>query len=181
MEIVATEVPGLRLIRPRIFRDARGLFVKTFHRDLLREGGLDFEPREEFFSVSQRQVIRGMHFQAPPHTQARLVTCLTGKILDVVVDLRKNSPVFGRVWSHELNAANREILFIPEGCAHGFLALEDDTLVNYVASRTHSPAHDAGVRWDSLGFAWPVEQPILSERDRNFPALRDFASPFVYA
>jgi dTDP-4-dehydrorhamnose 3,5-epimerase len=178
MEIIPAGLDGVKILRPRIFSDLRGSFVKTFHAPTFLAAGLDFTPREEFFSVSHRNVIRGMHFQLPPHTQARLVGCLTGKILDVIVDLRRGSPSTNRVWSHELSAASREILFIPEGFAHGFLALEDNTLVSYVASQPHSPAHDSGIAYDSFDFNWPVENPTLSERDKNFCALAEFLSPF---
>jgi dTDP-4-dehydrorhamnose 3,5-epimerase len=178
MELVPTELPGLQIIRPRIFQDARGSFVKTFHRDVFRELGLDFEPREEFFSTSAKGVLRGMHFQLPPAAHAKLVYCIVGSVLDVVLDLRKNSPAFGRSCVRELSAANREMFFIPVGFAHGFLALEDGATMVYQTSTVHSPTHDAGVRWDSLGFNWPVKAPVLSERDEKFPALRDFQSPF---
>ena len=178
MELVPTELPGLQLIRPPVFRDQRGSFVKTFHADQFRELGLNFEPREEFFSTSGRSVLRGMHFQLPPAAHAKLVYCLLGSVLDVVLDLRKNSPTFGRSCARELSAANREMFFIPAGFAHGFLSLEDNTTMVYQTSTVHSPAHDAGVRWDSFGFDWPVKVPVLSERDKNFPALCDFSSPF---
>jgi len=178
MEIIATELTGVHVIRPRVFEDARGSFVKTYHAETLRAAGLAFQLQEEFFSVSGQNVVRGMHFMMPPHTQTRLIYCITGKVLDVVVDLRKASPTFGRVLSHELSAANREMLFIPEGFAHGFLSLEEASAMVYLASRIHSPPHDAGIAWDSIGFQWPVKDPVLSDRDRKFPALRDFSSPF---
>jgi dTDP-4-dehydrorhamnose 3,5-epimerase len=178
MEIIKTELAGVNILRPRVFEDARGGFVKTYHEQTLREAGLPFQPREEFFSESHRNVIRGMHFLLPPHTQTRLVYCLRGSVLDVVVDLRKNSPTFKRVLSRELSAANREMLFIPEGFAHGFLALDEPSLMVYLASPVHSPPHDAGIAWDSFGFNWPVKNPVLSDRDRKFPALKDFQSPF---
>lgn len=178
MELVSTELPGLQLIRPRIFQDERGSFVKTFHRDAFRELGLDFEPREEFFSTSAKGVLRGMHFQLPPAAHSKLLYCIVGSVLDVVLDLRKDSPTFGRSYARELNAANREMFFIPAGFAHGFLALDDGATMVYQTSTVHSPAHDAGVRWDSFGFDWPVKAPTLSERDKKLPALRDFPSPF---
>ncbi len=178
MELAPTELPGLHVIRPRIFQDARGSFVKTYHRDTFRKLGLDFEPREEFFSTSARGVLRGMHFQMPPADHAKLVYCVTGSVLDVALDLRKNSPTFGRSCARELNAVNREMLFIPTGFAHGFLALEDNTTMVYQTSTVHSPAHDAGVRWDSFGFDWPAKDPILSDRDQKFPGLDEFRSPF---
>jgi dTDP-4-dehydrorhamnose 3,5-epimerase len=178
MELVATELPGLQIIRPKIFQDARGSFVKTFHRDAFRELGLDFAPREEFFSTSAKNVLRGMHFQLPPAAHAKLVYCIVGRVLDVVLDLRKNSSTFGRSCAHELNATSREMFFIPVGFAHGFLALEDGATMVYQTSTVHSPAHDAGIVWNSFGFDWPVKNPILSERDKKFSALRDFQSPF---
>ena len=178
MELAPTELPGLQIIRPRIFRDERGSFVKTFHAGQFRELGLDFEPHEEFFSVSARGVLRGMHFQLPPAAHAKLVYCIVGSALDVVLDLRNNSPTFGRSCARELSATNREMFFIPAGFAHGFLALEDGATMVYQTSTVHSPAHDAGVRWDSFGFDWPVKTPALSERDKKFPVLRDFSSPF---
>lgn len=178
MELVATELPGLQVIRPRIFQDARGSFVKTFHADQFRGLGLDFEPREEFFSTSAKGVLRGMHFQVPPAAHAKLVYCIAGSVLDVVLDLRKHSPTFGRSCARELSAASREMFFIPVGFAHGFLALDDGATMVYQTSTVHSPEHDAGVRWDSFGFDWPVKTPVMSERDQKFPALRDFASPF---
>ena len=178
MELIPTDLPGLNLIRPKIFQDTRGTFVKTFHRDVFCRLGLDFEPREEFFSTSARNVLRGMHFQLPPAAHAKLVYCITGRVLDVVLDLRKSAPTFGRSVARELNAKSREMFFIPVGFAHGFLALEDGATMVYLTSTVHSPAHDAGVRWDSFGFDWPVKNPVMSERDQKFPALRDFNSPF---
>jgi dTDP-4-dehydrorhamnose 3,5-epimerase len=178
MELVPTELPGLKIIRPKIFQDARGTFVKTFHRETFRQLGLDFEPREEFYSTSGKNVLRGMHFQLPPAAHAKLVYCIVGRVLDVVLDLRKDSPTFGRSVARELNATSREMFFIPVGFAHGFLALEDDATMVYQTSTVHSPAHDAGIIWNSFGFDWPVKNPVMSERDQKFPALRDFASPF---
>jgi|SRR5450756_1717029 len=178
MELVPTELPGLQVIRPRVFRDHRGQFVKTFHAPQFRELGLDFTPREEFFSVSAKGVVRGMHFQVPPAAHAKLVYCVSGGVLDVVLDLRKNSPTFGRCYARELSAINREMFFIPVGFAHGFLALQPDTTMVYLTSTEHSPAHDTGVHWNSFGFDWPDKNPILAERDKNLPALSGFPSPF---
>jgi len=179
MELVTTELPGLKIIRPKIFQDARGSFVKTFHRDVFRELGLDFEPREEFFSTSAKGVLRGMHFQLPPAAHAKLVYCIAGRVLDVVLDLRKSSPTFGRSVARELNATNREMFFIPVGFAHGFLALEDGATMVYQTSTVHSPAQDAGIAWDSFGFDWPEKSPRLSARDTAFPTLENFQSPFA--
>jgi len=178
IEKIETALSGLAVLRPRIFRDPRGSFVKTYHAGLFEELGLPFQPREEFFSVSAKDVVRGMHFQLPPAAHAKLVYCLTGRVLDVVLDLRRASPTCGRYYTRELSAENREMLFIPEGFAHGFLALENDTAMVYQTSTVHAPAQDAGIRWDGFGFSWPVQNPVLSERDQRFPALSEFVSPF---
>ena len=175
---LATDCAGLFVLQPRIFTDPRGSFVKTFHAGLFSELGIPFSPREEFFSVSTKNVLRGMHFQTPPAAHSKLVYCATGRVLDVVLDLRQNSPTRGQTVSRELSAANREMLFIPVGFAHGFLSLEDNTMMVYQTDTVHAPANDAGVAWHSFGFNWPVGSPIVSERDGKFPAWPEFQSPF---
>jgi dTDP-4-dehydrorhamnose 3,5-epimerase len=174
----ATEIEGVMRLHPVIFRDARGEFVKTFHSEQFRELGLDFEPREQFFSTSHRDVIRGMHFQNPPADHSKLIFCLQGTVLDVALDLRKSSRTFGKFVSTELSESNRTCLYIPRGCAHGFISLTEPSLVIYQTSTVHDPKHDAGVRWDSFGLEWPCANPILSDRDRQFPKLSEFPSPF---
>lgn len=178
MKILSTELAEVHVIQPRVFADARGSFVKTYHVEMLRAAGIDFQPQEEFFSISHKGVVRGMHFQVPPQAQSRLIYCPVGAVLDVLVDLRKASKTFGKVTARELNESNREMLFIPQGFAHGFTPLTNQCLMVYLASPVHSPAQDAGIAWDSIGFDWPVKSPILSDRDRSFPALKDFNSPF---
>jgi dTDP-4-dehydrorhamnose 3,5-epimerase len=174
-----TGFPGLILLQPRVFSDPRGTFVKTFHEDNFRDLGMAFIVREEFYSTSAKGVLRGMHFQVPPAAHAKLVYCSRGKVLDVVLDMRRQSPRFTEVFDRELSAVAREMLFIPSGFAHGFLALEDDAMMVYKTDRIHAPEHDQGVAWNSFGFDWPVErEPILSERDRLFPAWPDFQTPF---
>ena len=177
MKVLPTELDGVLILKPNVFEDARGSFVKTYHEELFASCGIRFAPKEEFFSVSRKNVVRGMHFQLPPTAHDKLVYCPAGRVLDVVLDLRSDGKR-GRFISRELSASNREMLFIPRGCAHGFVALEDDSMMVYQTSTVHSPAHDAGVVWNSFGFEWPVKNPILSERDQKFPALRDFKSPF---
>jgi dTDP-4-dehydrorhamnose 3,5-epimerase len=174
----STGFSGLWLLRPRIAEDARGCFVKTYHKPAFQELGIAFDPKEEFYSTSARNAIRGMHFQSPPAAHAKLVYCLTGRVLDVALDMRKASSTYGLSFTRELSAANREMLFIPVGFAHGFLALADGTSMLYKTDAVHSPACDAGIAWDSFGFAWPVAKPVLSERDRSFPKWAEFQSPF---
>ena len=127
MKIHSSLLPGVVVLQPRIVPDARGIFVKTYHKPEFSELGIDYEVAEEFFSVSKKNVLRGMHFQKPPHDAVKLVYCVHGSVLDVLVDLRKSSPTFKCCKSIELSAANNLILLIPSGFAHGFLALEDDT------------------------------------------------------
>lgn len=166
------------LIQPKIHVDPRGSFVKTWHPDLLAAHGVAMTFAEEFYSVSRRGVVRGMHFQAPPRALDKLVYCVAGRILDVVLDLRKDQPTYGQSWSWELSEANASMLFIPAGFAHGFLALDESNTVVYKTSTVHSPEHDHGLRWDSFGFSWPEKSPLVSERDRHLPTLREFRSPF---
>jgi dTDP-4-dehydrorhamnose 3,5-epimerase len=173
-----TELDGVVQLQPAVFNDDRGSFVKTFQRDQFRELGLEFEPREQYFSMSHRDVIRGMHFQVPPADHAKLVFCLQGAVLDVVLDLRKASRTFQKFTFRELSELNRTGLFIPRGCAHGFISLTEPSLVMYQTGSVYDPARDRGVRWDSFGFPWPITTPILSARDRAFPRLAEFVSPF---
>jgi dTDP-4-dehydrorhamnose 3,5-epimerase len=180
VNIQSTSLPGLFLGEPKCFVDPRGSFVKTFHEDTLRAQGLAFTLREEFYSTSRAGVLRGMHFQKPPMDHTKIVTCLSGKVRDVVVDLRKGSPTYGRAAGFELSSQNRAVLWISPGLAHGFLALEDQSLVHYKTSSVHSPECDFGIRWDSFGYDWGVTEPLLSERDAAFPRLEEFASPFVW-
>ncbi len=175
---IPTGFPGLRLLQPRIFKDARGSFTKTFHADFFAELGIHFSPREEFYSTSAKNVIRGMHFQIPPRAHCKLVYCSAGRVLDVLLDLRPTSPTFRRVFSRELKGDPAELLFIPAGFAHGFLSLEDASIMVYQTDIVHAPECDTGIAWDSFGFEWPVNNPIISARDRGLPRLENFTSPF---
>lgn len=152
--------------------------MKTYHEGAFNELGIAFRPVEEFFSTSKKNVIRGMHFQLPPDDHAKLVYCIRGSVMDVLVDLRKNSPTYGQTASAVLSLENHHQYYIPSGVAHGFAALEDDSVMVYKTTTVHSPESDAGIRWDSFGFDWRVSNPIISDRDKAFPALMAFNSPF---
>ena len=178
MELIPTSLDGCFQIDPFFAEDDRGTFVKRFHSESFSEVGLPTEWREEYYSSSRKGVLRGMHFQMPPHDHEKLVYCIHGRVLDVVVDLRTDSLTYGRYISVELDAALGAGLMIPKGMAHGFLALTDSALMAYKVTTTYAPKFDAGIRWDSFGFSWGLEQPILSERDRSHPAFADFVSPF---
>lgn len=178
MELIPTSLEGSFQIRPFFAKDERGTFVKTFHADRFAELGLPTEWREEYYSSSHKGVIRGMHFQTPPHDHEKLVFCIQGRVLDVVVDLRKRSTTYGCHVAVELDAARGHGLIIPKGMAHGFLALTEDVLMAYKATSVYVPSSDAGVRWDSFGLDWGIDQPLLSERDCAHPEFADFVSPF---
>lgn len=172
-------MPGVRLLEPRAFSDQRGVFIKTYHEPAWRQAGITFEMQEEYYSVSRRGVLRGMHFQTPPEDHVKLVYCPSGRVLDVLLDLRRGSPTFGRSMAQELSSENRLIFVLPPGIAHGFLCLEEQSVMVYKTNTVHSPANDAGIRWDSFGFDWGWQAPVVSERDASFPSLADFSSPFA--
>lgn len=179
MDFDPTPIPGAFLIRPNVAEDSRGTFVKVFHHAAFESRGITFRIAESFYSTSNRGVLRGMHFQIPPAAHEKLVYCTSGRVLDVLLDLRKGSPTCGQFFSAELSEENGRMFFIPSGVAHGFLSLEDRSTLIYAVTSTHEPACDLGVRWDSFGFEWPVKELLVSERDRGFPSLADFESPFV--
>jgi dTDP-4-dehydrorhamnose 3,5-epimerase len=171
-------ITGSYLFTMPASEDNRGSFVKSFSETKLRDAGVEFTLRESYFSFSKKDVIRGMHFQLPPHQHSKIVFCQQGAILDVTVDLRKESPTYLQHFTHELSAANHKALFIPEGFAHGFKALTDDALTYYLVSSEYNREHDTGIRYDTIGFDWGIKEPVISARDLSFAALKDFDSPF---
>ena len=175
-----TPIPlqGAYIIDMPAFADARGSFIKTFHATTLAQQGIEFNLRESYFSLSKKDVVRGMHFQTPPHQHAKVVFCPQGAIVDVIVDLRKGSPTYGQHFATELSAANHKAYYIPEGFAHGFKALTDDAITYYLVSSEYSQPNDTGIRYDSIGYNWGIGNPIISDRDLSFPTLQDFNSPF---
>ncbi len=172
------------MLRPVVRGDSRGTFVKTFHNETFSQHSLADRFTEEYFSISKQGVLRGLHFQLPPHDHAKLVCVLRGRIHDVVVDLRRGSPTYGKHASFEISADldGYCMLYIPRGLAHGFFAREDQTIMLYHCTTVYAPDSDTGIRWDSAGIDWPLAgmTPILSERDRTFPGLAEFDSPFLY-
>lgn len=168
----------LKLIDLPSFADSRGSFVKSYNETTFRKLNIEFTLRESYFSVSLKNVIRGMHFQLPPHQHAKIVFCPQGAILDVAVDLRRGSADYGKVYAQVLSAENHKAFYIPEGFAHGFKALTEQALTYYLVSSEYHPSSDAGISFDSIGFDWECDNPILSDRDRSFVRLEDFISPF---
>ena len=177
MKILKELLPGSFLLEPPRFEDARGTFVKTYHEGICKDLGTNLEIREEFYSISRQDVIRGMHFQLPPHAHDKLVYCTRGAVRDVLLDLRKG-PGYGKVASVDLSGENGLLVYIHKGIAHGFVALTDEALMLYKTSTVHSPSADCGIRWNSFGFDWQVAAPILSLRDEQHSNFADFISPF---
>jgi dTDP-4-dehydrorhamnose 3,5-epimerase len=182
----STISPNLpRILVPKRHVDDRGWFSETFHEQRLRDLRITCRFVQDNQSRSERAgTLRGLHFQLPPMAQAKLVTVLRGRILDVAVDIRRGSPTFGNYVSGELSADSGWWVFIPIGFAHGFLTLEDGVVVMYKTSEYYAPAHDSGIRWNDpdIAFPWPVDEAdiIISDTDRRLPFLREFASPFAY-
>lgn len=177
MRIIEQLLPDCYVLQPTRFEDDRGIFVKTFHTDILASLGITFQIREEFYSTSKKGVLRGMHFQLPPHSHDKLVHCIQGRVLDVLLDLR-SGPGYGRTAAVELTSENLYEVFVPKGVAHGFLALSDNALMLYKTSTVHSPSADCGIRWNSFGFDWQISEPITSRRDFDHPGFEKFETPF---
>ncbi len=177
-EKVETGIPGCYIIKPRIFSDERGTFIKVFHSELFEKLGLRSDFREEYYSVSSKGVIRGLHFQTPPSQHVKCISCLNGSIFDAIVDLRKNSPSFGRNFTIELKSSEPAILYIAEGIAHGFMALEDNTVFLNKTTTVFDPENDTGIHYNSCGIDWPGIPGIVSEKDQNMIPLNDYDSPF---
>lgn len=179
MHMNPTAISGCVEIIPDIFTDERGRFIKTFHRDTFESSGLEVDWREEYYSTSIKGVLRGFHFQLPPHDHAKLVYCTAGEVLDVVLDLRKGSPSFGAHAMFQLNETTAHMIYIPKGCAHAFYTLSEQATMMYKVSTVYAPAHDSGLLWNSVGVSWPDDNPIMSDRDKALPAFADFiTNPF---
>lgn len=179
MKIQSTPIKGLFILEVINFKDNRGSFQKLFNSDFFKEYSLDTDFKEFYFSVSKKNVIRGMHFQLPPFDHTKLVYVSKGKIRDVVVDLRRDSETFKQTFSIELDDRSGRYLYIPKGFAHGFVSLEEDTIVNYAQTSCYSKEHDCGIIYNSIDYNWDIETPIVSDRDLTFVALDNFKSPFL--
>ena len=180
MEKIETKLPGTFILEPRQAADVRGHFIKTFHRETFLSLGLEAEIAESFYTVSKKDVIRGMHFQVPPADLAKIVFVTRGAVRDVVLDIRRGSPTYGQWIVEELSASNARMLYIPKGYAHGFLSLEDDTTMTYFQTSPYSALHDMGIHPLSFGLEWDIPEPIMSARDEALPPLSQFDSPFIY-
>ncbi len=172
-----TGIAGCFELQPIVRADSRGKFVKTFHTEYFAENDLETSFPEQYYSVSRKGVLRGMHFQLPPNGHSKLVYCTAGTILDVALDLRRESPTYAHHISLDISADKGNMLYLPEGLAHGFYSITEAT-VAYNVGTVYNPESDAGILWDSIGMDWPNSNPDLSERDTTFPTLDEFQSPF---
>lgn len=182
MEIITTPIEGLLIIEPKVFHDARGYFVETYNEQRYREAGIDAQFVQDNQSCSSFGVVRGLHFQRPPYTQAKLVCCTQGRVLDVAVDLRKDSKTFGQWFSVELTEENHRQFFIPRGFAHGFSVLSEKAVFTYKCDNLYHPEADGGLLLSdpALNIDWqvPTEQRIISDKDTKHPLLKDLDNPF---
>lgn len=182
MKKTETPIKDLVIIEPEVYGDSRGFFYESYNTDKFAALGITTEFKQDNHSRSAKGVIRGLHFQLPPKPMAKLVRCTNGRLWDVAVDLRKNSPTYKQWFGLELSEENKKILFIPEGFGHGFVALEDNSDLVYKASNTFSQELDAAVAWNdpAFGIEWPTEglDLIFSEKDTNAPKLEDLDLPF---
>ncbi|MEM0914331.1 MAG: dTDP-4-dehydrorhamnose 3,5-epimerase [Planctomycetota bacterium] len=186
MKIDSLEIPEVKLITPKRFGDHRGFFMETFSAPVLAEAGIARNWVQDNHSLSEHPgVLRGLHFQASPHAQAKLVRVVSGRVWDVAVDVRKGSPTYGKWAAAELSAENDQQMFVPEGFAHGFVTLEPGTAFLYKVSNLYAPESEGGVAWDDpdLNLPWPLPagiEPRLSDKDTQLPRLAELDSPFVY-
>lgn len=180
MQIIETPIKDCYELRPRILNDLRGSFIKIYQKSLFSKYNLDDDFCEEYYSVSSKNVLRGFHFQLPPRDHTKLVFCIRGKVIDVVIDLRKGSPTYSTHHVFTLSGAIGNGIYIARGFAHGFLALEDESTLLYNVSSEYVPDSDAGIKWNSVGVKWPDVDYIISARDDSFPKFCEWLSPFTW-
>ena len=182
MKIIKTSIPDLLIVEPDVFKDQRGYFFESYNQERYFENDMKMIFVQDNESKSMKNVLRGLHFQKPPYAQGKLVRVIQGKVLDVAVDIRKGSPTYGKFHAVELDALSKRMFYIPEGFAHGFLTLEDDTIFSYKCTNYYNKELEGSVLWadKTIGIEWSVENPILSDKDKIAPLLKDFNSPFVY-
>lgn len=175
-----TSIEGCFEIIPTSNKDERGRFIKTLYAPFFKANQLEYNFKEQYYSISTKRVLRGLHFQLPPKEHTKLVCCVSGTVMDVVVDIRKGSPTYGKYEILKLESDKANMIYIPPGLAHGFYVLSNQAIVLCHMTSVFSLEHDSGIRWDSLSIPWPEDNPILSKKDRELPVLSDFSSPFTF-
>ncbi|MBQ6769889.1 MAG: dTDP-4-dehydrorhamnose 3,5-epimerase [Bacteroidales bacterium] len=185
MEVIKTNIEGVFIIEPKVFGDARGYFFESFNaKEFAEKTGLDITFVQDNESKSRYGVLRGLHFQLPPYTQSKLVRVVKGKVLDVVVDIRKGSPTYGKYEMCELTEENHRQFFVPKGMAHGFVVLSKEAIFQYKCDDFYHPEAEGALAWNdpAIAIPWPVSQEhvLLSEKDKHHPGINGFDSPFKY-
>jgi dTDP-4-dehydrorhamnose 3,5-epimerase len=177
-----TDINGIWLIEPAIYGDHRGHFLEAFREEVFREKGLIYQYVQDNISVSKRGTIRGLHYQKPPYAQAKLVMAISGTILDVAVDIRKNSPTFAKHVSMVLSHENRCMMYVPPGFAHGFSVLSDSATVYYKCNDYYNKGTERGIKWDDpdIGINWQIAEPVISEKDQKLPVLNELQSDDLF-
>lgn len=180
MEFEKTNIEGVVLIKPNVFGDNRGYFYESYRADEFKSAGIDFNFVQDNQSMSKKGILRGLHFQAPPYDQGKLVRVIKGAVVDVVVDIRADSPTYGQSYAVELNEDNKYLLWVPPGFAHGFVTLKDDTIFSYKCTNYYNRDSEGAIRWNSpeLNIDWGIDEPILSEKDQLADLFKDFSTPF---
>lgn len=180
MEVIETKLKGVVVLKPKVFEDARGYFFESYNQNAFNAAGLNLNFVQDNQSLSQRGVLRGLHFQIPPHAQGKLVRVITGAVFDVAVDIRKNSPTYGQWFGQELSEENKLMMYIPEGFAHGFATLRDNTVFSYKCTNFYNKAAEDCILWNDsqLAIQWGIENPLLSAKDLEGKRFVDFKSQF---
>lgn len=180
MEVIETKIKDLLIIKPKVFADERGYFFESYNAAIFKKNGIEANFVQDNQSLSNTDVLRGLHFQAPPFAQGKLVRVITGAVLDVAVDIRKKSPTYGEYVAIELTEENKTMFYIPPGFAHGFLTLRDNTIFSYKCTDLYNKASEGTIQWNDkkINIEWNITNPILSEKDLNGVSLVDFKSPF---
>jgi dTDP-4-dehydrorhamnose 3,5-epimerase len=180
MRVIATPISDLLIIQPKVFEDERGYFFESYNRSLFEKHHIDAEFVQDNQSLSQKNVLRGLHFQHPPFAQGKLVRVIKGSVLDVAVDIRKNSPTYGQHFLLVLDEKNKTMLWIPPGFAHGFLTLEDNTIFSYKCTNVYDKNSEDAIRWNDpdIGIDWGTTTPLLSEKDKESNFFKDLKSRF---
>lgn len=181
MEFIKSNIEGLILIKPKVFFDSRGYFFESYNYYQFKNVGIDVNFIQDNQSKSGKGVVRGLHYQKPPFAQGKLVRVIKGAVMDVAVDIRVNSPTYGGWEKHLLTEENQMMFYIPEGFAHGFMTLEEETIFSYKCTNVYNKESEGVIFWNDpiLNIDWDLENPVVSERDKIAPLFKDFVSPFV--
>ncbi len=182
MEFIKCKIEGLLLIKPDVYYDARGYFFESYNYEIFRKAGIDLNFVQDNQSQSIKNVLRGLHFQKPPYEQAKLVRVIKGTVIDVAVDIRTNSPTYGKYETQILSEKNNLMFYIPAGFAHGYISLDENNIFSYKCTNYYNKQSESAIRWNDpiLNIDWGTTVPLLSEKDANAPLFENFISPFVY-